>query len=65
VAYAVGLTLAELPWDKLRVELRAVRRNGAEIEKPELDWVIRSADILILLGKPRRIEKAENYLLQG
>ncbi|MEC4727064.1 cation:proton antiporter [Shewanella sp. D64] len=64
-ANAVGLTLAEIPWGKLRVELRAVRRGGAEIEKPELDWKIRSSDTLILLGKPRRIEKAEHYLLQG
>ncbi|WP_065188650.1 cation:proton antiporter domain-containing protein [Shewanella woodyi] len=64
-AHAVGLTLGEIPWGKLRVELRAVRRCGAEIEKPEMDWKIRSADTLILLGKPRRIEKAEHYLLQG
>lgn len=64
-AYAVGLTLAEIPWDELRVELRAVRRSGAEVESPELNWTIRCGDTLILLGKPRRIEKAENYLLRG
>ncbi|GIU46933.1 potassium transporter [Shewanella sairae] len=64
-ANAVGLTLADIPWDKLRVELRAVRRSGAEVESPELDWLIKSGDILILLGKPRRIEKAEIFLLQG
>ncbi|MCK8044326.1 monovalent cation:proton antiporter-2 (CPA2) family protein [Shewanella sp. 1CM18E] len=64
-ANAVGQTLADIPWDKLRVELRAVRRAGAEVESPELDWQIKSGDILILLGKPRRIEKAEIFLLQG
>lgn len=64
-ANAVGLTLSQIPWEKLRVELRAVRRAGAEVENPELDWQIKPGDILILLGKPRRIEKAEIFLLQG
>lgn len=64
-ANAVGLNLSQIPWEKLRVELRAVRRAGAEVENPELDWQIKSGDILILLGKPRRIEKAESFLLQG
>jgi CPA2 family monovalent cation:H+ antiporter-2 len=64
-AQAVGLTLADIPWAKLRVELRAVRRAGAEVESPELDWQIRPGDILIILGKPRRVEKAEQFLLQG
>ncbi|GIU16830.1 MULTISPECIES: monovalent cation:proton antiporter family protein [unclassified Shewanella] len=64
-ANAVGQTLSQIPWEKLRVELRAVRRAGAEVENPELDWQIKSGDILILLGKPRRIEKAEIFLLQG
>ncbi|WP_076408207.1 monovalent cation:proton antiporter family protein [Shewanella sp. UCD-KL12] len=64
-ANVVGQTLADIPWDKLRVELRAVRRSGAEVESPDHDWSIRSGDTLILLGKPRRIEKAEIYLLQG
>ncbi|WP_028768080.1 monovalent cation:proton antiporter-2 (CPA2) family protein [Shewanella fidelis] len=62
---AVGQTLADIPWQKLKVELRAVRRAGAEVESPELDWQIKAGDILILLGKPRRIEKAEIFLLQG
>ncbi|QYJ87306.1 monovalent cation:proton antiporter-2 (CPA2) family protein [Shewanella mesophila] len=64
-AQVVGLTLADIPWEKLRVELRAVRRAGAEVENPDLDWLIRPGDILIILGKPRRIEKAEQFLLQG
>ncbi|MCL1042059.1 monovalent cation:proton antiporter-2 (CPA2) family protein [Shewanella marisflavi] len=64
-AQVVGQPLSAIPWERLRVELRAVRRNGAEVESPELDWLIRPGDILIILGKPRRIEKAEHYLLQG
>ncbi|GIU46959.1 monovalent cation:proton antiporter-2 (CPA2) family protein [Shewanella algidipiscicola] len=64
-AQVVGQTLADIPWQTLRVELRAVRRAGAEVESPDLTWLIRPGDILILLGKPRRIEKAEHFLLQG
>lgn len=64
-AHVVGQTLGDIPWEKLRVEIRAVRRAGAEVESPELNWQIRPGDILIILGKPRRIEKAEHYLLQG
>ncbi|WP_394200394.1 monovalent cation:proton antiporter-2 (CPA2) family protein [Shewanella waksmanii] len=64
-AHVVGKALADIPWQKLRVEIRAVRRAGAEVESPELDWSIKAGDTLILLGKPRRIEKAEHFLLQG
>ncbi|WP_299493867.1 monovalent cation:proton antiporter-2 (CPA2) family protein [uncultured Shewanella sp.] len=64
-AYVVGKTLAIIPWQKLRIELRAIRRSGAEIESPPLDWQCKAGDILILLGKPRRIERAENWLLKG
>lgn len=64
-AQVVGQTLADIPWQELRVELRAVRRAGAEVESPDLTWLIRPGDILILLGKPRRVEKAEHFLLQG
>jgi monovalent cation:H+ antiporter-2, CPA2 family len=64
-ASTVGHPLKDIPWDKLRVELRAIRRGGAEIEHPGDDWLIQAGDILILLGKPRRIEKAEEYLLRS
>ncbi|WP_298768971.1 monovalent cation:proton antiporter-2 (CPA2) family protein [uncultured Shewanella sp.] len=64
-AFVVGKTLAMIPWKKLRIELRAIRRSGAEIESPPQDWECKSGDILILLGKPRRIERAENWLLKG
>ncbi|WP_299009456.1 monovalent cation:proton antiporter-2 (CPA2) family protein [uncultured Shewanella sp.] len=64
-AFVVGKTLAMIPWNKLRIELRAIRRSGEEIESPPKDWECQSGDILILLGKPRRIERAENWLLKG
>ncbi|MDP5146747.1 monovalent cation:proton antiporter-2 (CPA2) family protein [Shewanella sp. ULN5] len=64
-ASSVGKKVADIPWLQLDVELRAVRRKGAEIEPAPDDWVLRRNDILMLVGKPRSIEKAEEYLLQG
>ncbi|MCS6117666.1 potassium transporter [Shewanella baltica] len=64
-ADAIGKTVAEIMWETLRVELRAIRRSGAEVEHPEQDWVFRAGDILLIVGKPRRLEKAEAKLLHG
>ncbi|WP_372870983.1 monovalent cation:proton antiporter-2 (CPA2) family protein [Shewanella sp.] len=64
-ASSVGKTLQEIPWDKLRVELRAIRRGGEEFDHPSDEWQLRAGDVLILFGKPRRVEKAEALLLQG
>ncbi|MBR9726806.1 monovalent cation:proton antiporter-2 (CPA2) family protein [Shewanella intestini] len=64
-ATAVGSQLADIPWRTLGVELRSIRRKGEEIDSPAADWVFEPNDILMLVGKPRSIEKAEEYLLQG
>lgn len=64
-ANAVGKTVADIMWETLRVELRAIRRGGAEVEHPQQDWIFRAGDILMLIGKPRRLEKAEAKLLHG
>ena len=64
-ANVVGTMLADIPWDKLKVELRAIRRGGEEVEHPDAEWVVRPGDTLLLVGKPRRIEKAEEFLLKG
>ncbi|MCL1088518.1 monovalent cation:proton antiporter-2 (CPA2) family protein [Shewanella profunda] len=64
-ASAVGRTVADIDWSLLRVELRAIRRGGAEVEHPQVDWVFRPGDILLIVGKPRRLEKAEAKLLHG
>ncbi|ESE40853.1 monovalent cation:proton antiporter-2 (CPA2) family protein [Shewanella decolorationis] len=64
-AYAVGKQVADIDWEQLRVELRAIRRSGAEVEHPEQDWIFRAGDILLIMGKPRRLEKAEAKLLHG
>ncbi len=62
---AVGKTLTAIPWSELGAEIRAVRRKGEEISPPPEDWVFQRKDIIMLVGKPRAIETAEEYLLQG
>lgn len=64
-ANAVGKTVADIAWETLNVELRAVRRGGAEVELPEADWLFRAGDILLIVGKAHKLEKAEANLLHG
>ncbi|NKF51723.1 potassium transporter [Shewanella sp. WXL01] len=64
-ATVVGRELSSIPWRSLGVELRAIRRRGEEVNSPTKDWVLAKNDILMLVGKPRSIEKAEEYLLQN
>ena len=39
VQMRLGKTVADIMWETLRVELRAIRRSGAKWEHPEQDWV--------------------------
>lgn len=64
-ANAVDKQVADIPWQAMRVDLRAVRRAGEEVESPDASWQFNEGDILLLQGRPRRIEKAESLLLQG
>ena len=64
-AYAIGQSVGELPLERLRITLRGIRRNHEEISEPDSDFVINEDDVLVLCGKPRRVERAERYLLNG
>ncbi|WP_394128715.1 monovalent cation:proton antiporter-2 (CPA2) family protein [Shewanella maritima] len=64
-ANVVGRSLESVPWKQFDVELRSIRRDEAEIDSPPDDWVLKSDDILMIVGKPPNIEKAEEFLLQG
>lgn len=64
-AYAVGKSLSLLNLGKLRVELRGLRRDHHEINNPQDDESIRPGDVLIIAGKPRRVERAERFILEG
>jgi len=64
-AHAVGMTFSQLPLTRLRIEVRGIRRSHQEITTPEADFVLTSRDVIVLCGKPRRVERAERYLLNG
>ena len=64
-AYVVGKRIEELPLTRLRVELRGIRRANEEFSSPDDSFVIAAHDVLILCGKPRRVERASGYLLNG
>ena len=64
-AFAVAKNIGELGLEKRRVSVRALRRQDREIESPSMNIVLLAGDILVLQGKPRRVERVERYLLDG
>ncbi|GAA58939.1 monovalent cation:H+ antiporter-2, CPA2 family [Pseudoalteromonas sp. BSi20652] len=64
-AYAVNKTIENLNLEKRRVLVKALRREGAEIETPSEKTTLLANDVLVLQGKPRRVERVEHYLLDG
>ncbi len=64
-AYAVGKTIAQLAITSRRVDLISIRRNGIEQENPSEQFIIETRDVVIISGKPRRVERIELYLLNG
>lgn len=64
-AHVIGHFVGDLPLERLRITLRGIRRNHEEISEPDNDLAIKEDDVLILCGKPRRVERAERYLLNG
>jgi CPA2 family monovalent cation:H+ antiporter-2 len=64
-AFAVNKTIEELGLSQRKVEINALRRQGIEIPQPSSETVIQANDVVLLKGKPRRVERAEQYLLDG
>ena len=64
-AFAVGKTIAQLDIMIKRVKLISVRTNSVEQENPSRDYKVCAQDVIVISGKPRRVERVENYLLNG
>ncbi|CAH9052488.1 Glutathione-regulated potassium-efflux system protein KefB [Pseudoalteromonas holothuriae] len=64
-AFAVDKSIETLMLDKQKVAITALRRNGQELAAPQQSMVLQANDVLLLKGKPRRVERAEQYLLNG
>ena len=64
-AFAVGKQLHELTAMIDKVKIKSVRRAGQEFTAEDFQECLTPGDILVIAGKPRRIERAERYLLDG
>jgi CPA2 family monovalent cation:H+ antiporter-2 len=64
-AFAVNKSLADLEIARRRVKVIAIRRNGIEQQAPSEESVVLAGDVLVISGKPRRVERIENFLLVG
>ena len=62
---AVGKTLDEINLDELQVEVNSVRRHNVRGSQPAGDMVLRSGDVLVLLGQPVPLLAAEKRLREG
>jgi CPA2 family monovalent cation:H+ antiporter-2 len=63
--YAVGKTLDELGLADLKVEINSVRRYNVRGQHPAGDMVLKTGDVLMLLGLPQPLIAAEKRLREG
>ena len=64
-AYAVNKTIRQLDIGRRKVRVTGLRRYNAVIDEPNADTLILANDVLIISGKPRRVERIEHFLLYG
>jgi CPA2 family monovalent cation:H+ antiporter-2 len=64
-AFAVGKTINDLDAERLRFRIKGLRRDNNEIAEPEDTMVLAVGDVLVIVGKPRRVERAERFILEG
>ncbi len=64
-AAALGCSIAELAFERIGVDVTALRRRGVRSVAPTGDMRIQEGDVLVLLGAPADLEAAEMRLLRG
>ncbi|GLR70818.1 cation:proton antiporter [Agaribacter marinus] len=64
-AYAVGKQLHMLDIVKKRVQVVSLRRDNQDFDNPSMATVLAENDVLIISGKPRRVERVEKHILDG
>jgi monovalent cation:H+ antiporter-2, CPA2 family len=63
-ASAVGRTLDEMAIGG-KVEVTGVRRSGERSARPDAAWRFQAGDVVVLLGRPGELDRAEARLLRG
>jgi CPA2 family monovalent cation:H+ antiporter-2 len=64
-AWAVGRTIQQIRERGADLRINAIRRDGIVGRDPAEDTVLREGDVLVLHGKPDRLEHGEGVLLMG
>ncbi|WP_308419572.1 cation:proton antiporter domain-containing protein [Chitinimonas koreensis] len=65
-AAAIGLRMDQLELaDDGGVTVKSLRRGGRRLDEPQADEVLAAGDVVVLLGAPALIAKAERRLLKG
>lgn len=64
-AHAVGKSITELNIANMRVSVKGLRRDNKEVANPDSNMQLKVNDVLVISGKPRRVERAERILLEG
>jgi CPA2 family monovalent cation:H+ antiporter-2 len=64
-AYAVGKSLQQLNLQQWRVNVKGLRRDNLELADPDDNMVLLVGDVIVISAKPRKVERAERFLLEG
>ncbi len=64
-AYAVGRPLGELGLDTLGAEVTGIRRHSIRMLEPTRESFFEAGDVVVRLGSPAALARAEARLLQG
>lgn len=64
-AYAVGKSLQQLNLQQWRINVKGLRRNNLELAEPDENMVLLVGDVIVISAKPRKVERAERFLLEG
>ena len=63
-AACIGKRLSEIDFSRMRVKVKGLRRSGTELIDPSGEAELQPHDVLVIAGKPRRVERAERKLLE-
>ena len=64
-SWAIGHRIDEFHLEDIRVEVSAIRRRGIRALEPSSDLAFESGDVVVLLGAPAELARAESRLLKG
>jgi len=64
-AAAAGMPLGELKLSTFGVTVKTLRRTGRRIDDPQPDEILQEGDVLVVLGSPEQLARAERRLMKG